>query len=125
MVKSDWAESRMGSGGFSKARLARMREVMAGHVDRGHVPGLVLALSRHGEVHVEAIGSGSIGGAEPRSASPASACRIRRDPWSRTSWSSDPAEDRVAMLMTQRMGLPPFSEVYLDFWTPAYRAIDD
>jgi CubicO group peptidase (beta-lactamase class C family) len=42
-----------------------------------------------------------------------------------TSWSSDPGEDMVAILMTQRAGFPQFSGVYLDFWTSAYQAIDD
>jgi hypothetical protein len=27
--------------------------------------------------------------------------------------------------MTQRMGYPPESAVYQDFWTSAYQAIDD
>ena len=51
----------MSRGGFSKARLDRMREVMAGHVERG-VPGLVTLISRRGEVHVEAIGTKAVAG---------------------------------------------------------------
>ena len=39
----------MRSGGFSDARLARMREVMAGHVATGRMPGLVTLVSRRGE----------------------------------------------------------------------------
>ncbi len=42
-----------------------------------------------------------------------------------TSWASDPVEDVVAILMTQRSGFPPASGVYLDFWASAYQAIDD
>jgi CubicO group peptidase (beta-lactamase class C family) len=42
-----------------------------------------------------------------------------------TAWSSDPAEEMVAILMTQRAGFPLSSEIYLDFWTLAYRAIED
>jgi CubicO group peptidase (beta-lactamase class C family) len=42
-----------------------------------------------------------------------------------TSWWSDPAEDLVGILMTQRMAFPAFSPPYLDFWTCAYQAIDD
>ena len=42
-----------------------------------------------------------------------------------TSWASDPAEDLVAILMTQRVAFPLFSGVYLDFWTSTYQAIDD
>src|SRR5688572_16071946 len=51
----------MRKGGFSKARLDRMREVMAGHVERG-VPGLVTLISRRGETHVETIGAKAAGG---------------------------------------------------------------
>jgi len=43
-----------------------------------------------------------------------------------TSWSSDPKEDMVAILMTQRVWDSPSPPgVYLDFWTSAYQAIDD
>lgn len=41
-----------------------------------------------------------------------------------TSWCSDPKEDMVAILMTQRLDSPQPSRVYLDFWTSAYQAID-
>jgi CubicO group peptidase (beta-lactamase class C family) len=42
-----------------------------------------------------------------------------------TSWASDPKEDLIGLLMTQRMGFPTLSKPYLDFWTGAYQAIDD
>lgn len=42
-----------------------------------------------------------------------------------TSWWSDPDEDLIGILMTQRAGFPQFSSVYLDFWTSVYQAIDD
>lgn len=41
-----------------------------------------------------------------------------------TSWSSDPAEGMVAILMTQ-VGPPGAASVHSDFWTAAYAAIDD
>jgi CubicO group peptidase (beta-lactamase class C family) len=41
-----------------------------------------------------------------------------------TSGYSDPGEDMVAILMTQSLGTL-FSNVYPDFWTSAYQAIDD
>ena len=55
----------MSTGGMSKARLGRMHDVMAGHVERGAVPGLVTLVSRRGEVHVEAIGMKAVGGGDP------------------------------------------------------------
>ena len=45
----------MGAGGFSKSRLGRLHDVMAGYVECGDVPGLVTLVSRRGEVHVDAI----------------------------------------------------------------------
>lgn len=57
----------MSSGGLSKMRLARMHNVMAGYVERGEVPGLVLAVSRRGEAVIEAIGASDLAGAPVRS----------------------------------------------------------
>jgi CubicO group peptidase (beta-lactamase class C family) len=39
-----------------------MHDVLAGHVERGEVPGLVSLVSRRGDVHVDAIGAKSLGG---------------------------------------------------------------
>jgi CubicO group peptidase (beta-lactamase class C family) len=50
-------------GGLSRARLKRMRDVMEGHVENGSMPGLVALVSRHGEVHVDAVGKMAFGGA--------------------------------------------------------------
>jgi CubicO group peptidase (beta-lactamase class C family) len=42
-----------------------------------------------------------------------------------TSWSSDPHEDMVAILMIQRLYDPTVDEINADFSTLAYQAIDD
>jgi CubicO group peptidase (beta-lactamase class C family) len=43
-----------------------------------------------------------------------------------TSGYSDPGEDMVGILMTQRlMESPQAPRVFVDFWTSAYQAIDD
>ncbi len=43
-----------------------------------------------------------------------------------TSWYSDPSEDMVTVLMTQRAWTSPSpADVCRDFWTSAYQAIDD
>jgi len=49
--------------GFSKQRLNRMHDIMAGYVQRGEMPGLVTLVSRRGETHADAIGALSVGGA--------------------------------------------------------------
>jgi len=50
------------AGGLSTARLKRMHDVMAGHVESGDIPGLVTLVSRRGEIHVDTIGHVAIGG---------------------------------------------------------------
>ena len=50
-------------GGLSRTRLKRMHDIMARHVESGGLPGLVTLVSRHGEIHVDAIGHLSVGGA--------------------------------------------------------------
>jgi CubicO group peptidase (beta-lactamase class C family) len=42
--------------GFSRMRLGRLHDVMAGYLERGEVAGMVALLGRRDEVHVEAIG---------------------------------------------------------------------
>lgn len=55
----------MSTGGFSKARLRRLHDVMAGHVERGNAPGIVTAVSRRGQVHVNAVGTLAVRGSAP------------------------------------------------------------
>ena len=49
--------------GFAADRLARLRPVLERHVASGNMPGLVALVSRHGEIHVEAIGRQDFDGA--------------------------------------------------------------
>ena len=56
----------MSTEGLCRTRLGRMHEVMAGHVERGAVPGVVTLVGRRGEAHVDAIGIKAMGGSEPR-----------------------------------------------------------
>lgn len=53
----------MSTGGLSRARLDRMYDIMAGHVERGEVPGTVTLVSRRGKVPVHAIGMKAVEGA--------------------------------------------------------------
>src|SRR5436309_12253704 len=55
----------MSTAGLSRARLSRMRDVMAGYVERGEVPGLVTLVSRRGEVHIDEIGTQAFGESPP------------------------------------------------------------
>ncbi len=55
----------MSGSGLSAARLRRMRDILARHVESGSVPGLVALVERRGEVHVEALGVMEAGGSAP------------------------------------------------------------
>jgi len=55
----------MSGGGLSPARLASMRTVMAGYIERGEVPGLVWLVSRRGETQVDVTGTKALGGGDP------------------------------------------------------------
>jgi CubicO group peptidase (beta-lactamase class C family) len=84
----------MMSGGLSKARLARMRGVLAGHVERGAVPGLVALVSRRGEIHVETIGAMALGGAP-----------MRRDSIFRIASMTKPVTAAAAMILVEECKL--------------------
>jgi CubicO group peptidase (beta-lactamase class C family) len=89
----------MSKGGFSKARLDRMRDVMAGHVERG-VPGLVTLVSRRGEVHVEEIGMKAAGGPGAVGNGP-----IRRDTIFRISSMTKPITAVATMVLVEECKL--------------------
>jgi CubicO group peptidase (beta-lactamase class C family) len=82
-------------GRLSPARLGRMHDVMAVHVDCGAVPGVVTLISRHGEVHVDAIGMKSVGGRDP----------IRRDPIFRITSMTKPITAAAAMILVEECKL--------------------
>jgi CubicO group peptidase (beta-lactamase class C family) len=104
-------------GGLSKARLGRMHDIMAGHVDSGDPPGLVTLVSRHGEVHVDVIGKMAIGGAP-----------MRRDTIFRITSMTKPVTAAAAMILVEQCKLRLDDPV--DRWLPeladrkVLRAID-
>ena len=108
----------MSTGGLSTSRLARMHEVMAGHVERGVVPGIVTLVSRRGEVHVEAIGTKAFGDSDP----------VRRDTIFRIASVTKPMVAAAAMILVEECALRLDEPV--DPWLPeladrrVLRAID-
>jgi hypothetical protein len=50
---------------LNKARIAELHTAMSGTVDRGDIPGIVTLLGRGDEIHLEVIGTKTIGGKEP------------------------------------------------------------
>jgi CubicO group peptidase (beta-lactamase class C family) len=85
----------MSIGGLSKARLGRMHDVMAGHVERGGAPGLVALVSRRGETYVEVIGVKAVGGSDP----------IQRDTIFRISSMTKPITAAATMLLVEECKL--------------------
>ncbi|HEV2255931.1 MAG TPA: serine hydrolase domain-containing protein, partial [Streptosporangiaceae bacterium] len=84
----------MSNGGWSKSRLARMRDVMAGYVERGEVPGLVLAVSRRGDAVIEPIGAADLDGTP-----------IRNDTIFRISSMTKPITAAAAMICVEECTL--------------------
>ena len=85
----------MSSGGLSESRLTRMHEVMAGYVERGEVPGIVTLIRRHGEVHVDAIGTKAVGHDDP----------VKRDTIFRIASMSKPVAAAAAMILVEESKL--------------------
>ncbi|WP_033823789.1 serine hydrolase [Kitasatospora sp. MBT63] len=83
--------SDVSDGGLSEARLARLRQVLAGYVERGEVPGLVAVVQRRGHVHIEVHGTLAAGGGEP----------MRRDSIFRISSMTKPVTATAAMILVE------------------------
>jgi CubicO group peptidase (beta-lactamase class C family) len=80
----------MSTGGWSAARLGRVHDAMAGHVERGEVPGLVTLVYRRGEAHADTIGARAFGG-NP----------MRRDTIFRVSSLTKPVAAAAAMVLVE------------------------
>jgi CubicO group peptidase (beta-lactamase class C family) len=108
----------MRPGGLSRARLGRMHDVMAGHVARGRLPGLVTLIRRRGETHVDAIGTKAVDGSDP----------MRRDTIFRIASMTKPVTAVAAMILVEEARLRLDDPV--DPWLPeladrkVLRAID-
>jgi CubicO group peptidase (beta-lactamase class C family) len=77
--------------GFSRKRLGRLREVMAGYVKRGEVAGIVALLGRRDEIHVETIGVQDL----------ASGTTIARDTIFRIASMTKPIAAAAAMILVE------------------------
>jgi CubicO group peptidase (beta-lactamase class C family) len=81
--------------GLSGSRLRRMHDVMAGYVDRGDVPGMVTVISRHGETHVDMLGTMAQGGGAP----------MRRDSLFRIASMTKPITAVAALMLIEECRL--------------------
>ena len=94
------------TGGLSQSRLVRMHDVLADHVQRGTLPGLVTLVSRRGEVHVDAIGMKTVGGNKP----------MRRDTIFRIASMTKPITAVAAMILVEECKLR--LDEPIDAWLP-------
>jgi CubicO group peptidase (beta-lactamase class C family) len=81
--------------GLSKARLQRMHEIMAGHVERGIVPGVVTLIARRGETHIDVIGNKALDRRDP----------MRRDTLFRITSMTKPITAVAAMILVEECKL--------------------
>src|SRR5437868_3989486 len=106
-----------GSSGLSTARLKRMHDIMARHVESGDMPGLVMLVSRRGEIHVDVIGHAAFAGAP-----------MQRDTIFRITSMTKPVTAVAAMILVEECKLRLDDPV--DRWLPeladrkVLRAID-
>jgi CubicO group peptidase (beta-lactamase class C family) len=80
---------------FSALRLDRMREVLQRHVERGDPPGLVALVCRHGEVHVNVIGTKAVDRQES----------MQRDTLFRIASLTKPVTAAAAMILVEECRL--------------------
>ncbi len=85
----------MSSAGLSKSRLERLHRVLSGHVERREVPGLVALVSRHDDLHVETLGTMSLGNPAP----------MRRDAIFRIASLTKPITAVAAMMLVEECTL--------------------
>ncbi len=81
----------MKMGSLSQSRLGRMHDVMAGFVRRGEVPGIVTLVSRHGQLHIDAIGAKALDGKGP----------VQRDTIFRISSMTKPLIAAATMILVE------------------------
>ncbi|HEX7922727.1 MAG TPA: serine hydrolase domain-containing protein [Bradyrhizobium sp.] len=93
------------SSGLSQARLGRMREVLARHVDGGDVPGLVALVGRRGEIHADVIGRMAVDGPP-----------MQRDTIFRIASMTKPVTAVAAMILVEECRLR--LDDPLDRWLP-------
>jgi CubicO group peptidase (beta-lactamase class C family) len=93
-------------GGFSQARLGRIEEVLARHVDSGRIPGAVAAVRRHGHTHAVAVGTMAFGSEAP----------MARDTIFRIASLSKPIAAAAAMTLVEQALLRLDDPV--DEWLP-------
>jgi CubicO group peptidase (beta-lactamase class C family) len=85
----------MSPGGMSQTRLERMHDVMANRVEHGAAAGVVFAVGRRGEAHLDAIGTQDLAGGAP----------MRHDTIFRIASMTEPIAAAAAMVLVEECKL--------------------
>ena len=85
----------MSNSGLSRRRLERMHQELSGYVERRELPGLVALVSRHDDVHVETLGTMSVGDPAP----------MKRDTIFRIASLTKPITAVAAMILVEECKL--------------------
>jgi CubicO group peptidase (beta-lactamase class C family) len=85
----------MSTAGLSMLRLERMHHVLSGYVERREMPGLVALVSRHDDIHMETLGTMSMGSSVP----------MRRDTIFRIASLAKPVTAVAAMILVEECKL--------------------
>ena len=85
----------MSAKGLSQSGLQRLHRVLSGHVERRELPGLVAVVSRHDDLHVECLGTLSVGQPAP----------MQRDTIFRIASLTKPIVAAAAMMLVEECRL--------------------
>src|SRR5947207_12835950 len=96
----------MSTAGLPKARLERMHQVLSGYVERKEIPGLVALVSHHDDVHMETLGSMSVGHPAP----------MKRDTIFRIASITKPITSVAAMILVEECKLR--LDESIELWLP-------
>jgi CubicO group peptidase (beta-lactamase class C family) len=99
-------ELKMSTGGLVRSRLERMHQVLSGYVERRDIPGLVALVSRHDDIHVETLGTLSLGHSAP----------MQRDTIFRIASITKPITAAAAMILVEECKLR--LDESIDPWLP-------
>ncbi len=96
----------MSSKGLSQSGLQRLHRVLSGHVERRELPGLVAVVSRHDDLHVECLGTLSVGQPAP----------MQRDTIFRIASLTKPIVAAAAMMLVEECRLR--LDESIEHWLP-------
>ena len=85
----------MSMSSLSTPRLERMHQVLSGYVERKEIPGIVALVSRHDDIHVETLGTMSLGQPAP----------MKRDTIFRIASLTKPITAVAAMILVEECKL--------------------